>query len=169
MHQDSTFDELPVIAEVEAKILRITKAVYSHALNLRGIPNTEDDQLYFCRYPDDHPLVSILEDDDKIQVVRRNPPFDPRIMLKKCGIHLVYENEDDYDGDEESLNKNLHTVSHRLTRFVNSPEEHNSNSNTTNEDGGQEGNGIHCLEFVFGILRQLLAKCFSLPQQNAVN
>ncbi|KAL2464701.1 Leucine-rich repeat protein kinase family protein [Forsythia ovata] len=59
-------------------------------------------------------------------------------MLKKCRIHLVYENEDDYDGDEESLNKNLHTVSHRLTRFVNSPEEHNSNSNTTNEDGGQE-------------------------------
>ncbi|KAL2543083.1 transmembrane receptor [Abeliophyllum distichum] len=169
VHHNSTFDELPVIAEVEAKILRITKAVYSHALNLRGIPKTEDDQLYLCRYPDDHPLVSILEDEDKIQVVRRNPPFDPRIMLKKCGIHLVYENDDNYDGNEESLNGNLHTVSHRLTRFVDSPEEHNSISNSTNDDGGQGGNGVHFLEFVFGILRRLIAKYFSLPEQNAVN
>ncbi|CAI9768037.1 unnamed protein product [Fraxinus pennsylvanica] len=83
INQDSTLDELPVIAEIEAKILRVTIAVYSGAMNLRGIPNTEDDQLYLCRYPDYHPLVSILENDDKLQVVRRNPQFDPRIMLKK--------------------------------------------------------------------------------------
>ncbi|CAI9768035.1 unnamed protein product [Fraxinus pennsylvanica] len=67
INQDSTLDELPVIAEIEAKILRVNRAVYSHAMNLKGIPNTEDDQLYLCRYPDYHPLVSILENDDKIQ------------------------------------------------------------------------------------------------------
>ncbi|CAI9768038.1 unnamed protein product [Fraxinus pennsylvanica] len=53
---------------------------------------------------------------------------------------------------------------HRTT-----PEEHNSISNSTQEDEGQEGNGVHCLEFVFGSLRPLLAKCLLCFEQNAVN
>ncbi|KAL2559607.1 disease resistance protein (TIR-NBS-LRR class) [Forsythia ovata] len=121
IQHDSRYDGLPVIFEVQAKIIRLNMAIFTHTLNLRGIPSTQENQLYLCRYPDYTPLVSILEDGDKIQVVRRNPPYDSRIMLKKSGIHLVYENDDNYDGEEESLNENLQTVSHRLKRFVDSP------------------------------------------------
>ncbi|XP_022862366.1 disease resistance-like protein CSA1 [Olea europaea var. sylvestris] len=118
VEHDSRYDGLPVIFEVQAKILRANIAVYTHTMNLRGIPCTEEDQLFLCRYPDYNQLVFILEDGDKIQVVRRDPPYDHRIMLKKCGIHLVYENDDDYDGEESSLNENLHTVTQRLKNYV---------------------------------------------------
>ncbi|KAL2543084.1 disease resistance protein (TIR-NBS-LRR class) [Abeliophyllum distichum] len=158
IQHDSRYDGLPVIFEVQAKIIRVNMAVFTHTLNLRGIPSTQENQLYLCRYPDYTPLVSILEDGDKIQVVRRDPPYDPRIMLKKSGIHLVYENDDNYDGEEESLNENQHSVTHRLKRFVDSPEEHNNIANSTQEDG----NGLHCLECIFGIPSYLLGRCFSL-------
>ncbi|XP_052196688.1 disease resistance protein RPV1-like isoform X3 [Diospyros lotus] len=125
--------ELPVIVEVEAKILRVTRAVFNHALYLRGVPSSQEDQLYLCRYPDCHPLVTILEDGDKIQVTRRNPPFDPGVTLENCGIHLIYENDDDYDGNEESLNKKLHPVTQKLSKFIGSPEEHNIISNFNQE------------------------------------
>ncbi|KAG4935907.1 hypothetical protein JHK84_050099 [Glycine max] len=35
----------------------------------------------------------------------RNPPFDKGLELKQCGVHLIFEGDDDYDGGQESLDK----------------------------------------------------------------
>ncbi|KAK6160095.1 hypothetical protein DH2020_003476 [Rehmannia glutinosa] len=128
---------LPVIADVEAKILRLNKPVFSTALDLKGASSTEEDQLYLCRYPQCHPLVSILDDGDKIKVIRRDPPFDEGVVLKRCGICVVYENDDDYDGEEDGLDESLQTVSQRLTTFI-GPSKKKSNRISSTRTAGSE-------------------------------
>ncbi|KAI3467432.1 hypothetical protein Pfo_024095 [Paulownia fortunei] len=145
---DNSRLKLPVIAEVEAKILRLNKPVFSSALNLTGAPATHEDQLYLCRFPQCHPLVSILEDDDKLKVTRRDPPFDEGVVLKRCGICLVYENDDNYDGEEEWLDENLQSVSQRLTTFIGSSKESNGISSSTPDDGTQQPGRINLISLV---------------------
>ena len=45
------------------------------------------------------------------------------VELKKWGIHLVYEGDDEYEGDEESLNESQQSLSEKMARFFSSFEE----------------------------------------------
>lgn len=117
---DDLRDELPVIPNIHAKILRVNEPIYTTAMHLVGVPRKPEDNLYLCKFPDCHPLVSVLEDGDIIQVgISSGLPIQG-IELKKCGIHLVFENDDDYGGTEESLEENQQSVSEKLTRFIGS-------------------------------------------------
>ncbi|TXG56402.1 hypothetical protein EZV62_017715 [Acer yangbiense] len=60
--------ELPAIVDIHAKILEPKKTRLTTALNLRGVPKTNQDHVHLCRYPACHPLVSMLKDGYKIQV-----------------------------------------------------------------------------------------------------
>ncbi|XVE84952.1 hypothetical protein DITRI_Ditri17bG0053000 [Diplodiscus trichospermus] len=115
--------QLPAVVDIIAQIFKGDKAIYTSALDLKGVPKTNEDYVHLCRYPAYHPLVSMLNDDFKIQVTRQNPPFDKGVELKKAGIYLVFENDDDYEGDEESLDESQQSVSERLARFVSSLEQ----------------------------------------------
>ncbi|KAH9709247.1 ADP-ribosyl cyclase/cyclic ADP-ribose hydrolase [Citrus sinensis] len=115
--------ELPSIVDIQAKILTPNTTLLNTALDLQGVPETDECQVYLCRFPGFRPLVSMLKDGYTIQVTTRNPPFLKGIVMKKCGIYLVYENEDDYDGDEESLDVSQQSVSEKLARFFSSFQE----------------------------------------------
>jgi hypothetical protein len=62
----------------------------------------------------------MLKDGSEIQVRKRKPHVIEGVELKKCGIHLVYENDDDYGGNEESLDESQQSVSQKLANFFNS-------------------------------------------------
>ncbi|XP_027152563.1 disease resistance protein TAO1-like [Coffea eugenioides] len=113
--------QLPVVPGVNAKILRLNETVHTSGMFLAGVPRTDEDQTYLCRYEDYHPLVSILKDGDKIEVGMQNLSIFEGLQLKKRGIHLIFENDDDYDGDEESLDQSQQSISERLRRFIGSP------------------------------------------------
>ncbi|KAI5352524.1 hypothetical protein L3X38_005415 [Prunus dulcis] len=102
---DDIREELPAIVDILGQILRLDFPTFTSALILLGVPNTNEDQVHLCRCPIHHPLVSQLKDGYKIHVMRREPPMMEGVELKKWGIHLVYEGDDDYEGDEESLNE----------------------------------------------------------------
>ncbi|PQQ17587.1 hypothetical protein Pyn_12909 [Prunus yedoensis var. nudiflora] len=120
---DDIREELPAIADIVGQILILDFPTVTSALNLLGVPNTNEDQVHLCRYPIDHPLVSRLKDGYKIHVLRREPPMMKGVELKKWGIHLVYEGDDDYEGDEESLNESQQSLSEKMARFFSSFEE----------------------------------------------
>ncbi|KAK1552471.1 hypothetical protein Q3G72_017622 [Acer saccharum] len=115
--------QIPAVADIHAKILAQNKTRLTSALNLLGVPKTNQDHVHLCRYPAYHPLVSMLKDGYKIQVVLQNPPFLKGVEIKKCGIYLVFENDDDYDGDEESLDENQQSVSAKLAKIFGSLED----------------------------------------------
>ena len=66
-------------------------------------------------------MVSVLKDADTVCVAMRNPPFDERLELKKCGVNLSFEGDDGYKGDGEPLDKitGLQSVLERLASFFN--------------------------------------------------
>ena len=53
-------------------------------------------------------------------IIEHDPPIIKGLKLKKYGIHLVYEDEDDYDGDEESLDESQLSISEKLSKFFSS-------------------------------------------------
>ncbi|XP_004509915.1 uncharacterized protein [Cicer arietinum] len=114
--------QMPGVVDVQAKVLKLGKLIYSSVLYIGGVPRTDEKHIHLRRFQDYHPLVSILKDADTVSVAKRSPSFDERLELKKCGIHLIYEGDDDYVGDEESLDKGLQSVSERLARFFNTSE-----------------------------------------------
>ncbi|KAL6294634.1 hypothetical protein ACE6H2_002776 [Prunus campanulata] len=121
---DDIREELPAIVDILAQILILDFSTFTSALNLLGVPNTNEDQVHLCRYPIHHPLVSQLKDGYKIRVIRREPPMMKGVELKKWGIHLVYEvDDDDYEGDEESLNESQQSLSEKMARFFSSFED----------------------------------------------
>ncbi|KAM1608933.1 hypothetical protein EV1_020836 [Malus domestica] len=120
---DEIREELPAIVDILAKILVVDFPTFTSALNLQGVPNTNEDQFHLCRYPTCHPLVSQLKEGYKIHVTRRDPPLMKGVELKKWGIRLVYEDDDDYEGDEESLNESQQSLSEKLAKFFGSFEE----------------------------------------------
>ncbi|XP_034899197.1 uncharacterized protein [Populus alba] len=113
----------PVVPDIQANLLDQNKPIFSTTLYLQGIPKTHEDQIHLCRYSHFNPLVLMLKDGSEIQVRKRKPPVIEGVELKKCGIHLVYENEDDYGGNEESLDESQQSVSQKLANFFNSYEE----------------------------------------------
>lgn len=114
---DELRDHLPGIVDIQAKILNLNKLIFSTTLYLMGVPRTHEDQFHLCRFSHFHPLVSKLKDGYNIQVTKQSPPFVKGIELKKCGIHLVFEGDDDYDKDEEFLDENLQSISAKLLKF----------------------------------------------------
>ncbi|KAF8407992.1 hypothetical protein HHK36_007132 [Tetracentron sinense] len=127
--QDDYRDDLPAIVDIHAEILRENRPIFTTALYLLGVPKTHEDQVYLCRYPECNPLVSTLKDGDKIQVTMRNPPLFSGLELKKYGIHLVFEDDDDTDDeDEESLDETKQSVSEKLAKFFSSDGVCSSNS-----------------------------------------
>ncbi|KAH7515830.1 hypothetical protein FEM48_Zijuj10G0067900 [Ziziphus jujuba var. spinosa] len=114
---DEMREEYPAIVDIQAKILKLDYWIYSTTLYLMGVPNTNEEQVHLCRYPPFHPLVSQLKHGYKIQITKRDIPMMNGVELKKSGIYLVYEGDDDYEGDEESLNDNQQSVSEKLAKF----------------------------------------------------
>uniref|UniRef100_A0A2P2MP95 TIR domain-containing protein n=1 Tax=Rhizophora mucronata TaxID=61149 RepID=A0A2P2MP95_RHIMU len=114
---------LPAVPDVQARILKFTERIFSTALYLSGILRSCGDQMHMRWYSHRHPLVSQLKDGYKIEVGKRDPPVVEGIDLKKHGIYLVYENDDDYGGSEETLDESQQSVSQRLAKFFNSIQE----------------------------------------------
>lgn len=149
---DDLRDELPVIPNIHANILRVNKAIYTTAMYLAGVPRKPEDNLYACKFADDHPLVSVLEDGDIIQVGMSVLPIQG-IELKKCGIHLVFENDDDYEGTEESLEENQQSVSEKLRRFIGSSSV--VNGNHTSSSTTERWNLLGFLQYMSCFLKKL--------------
>ncbi|XVF07073.1 hypothetical protein REPUB_Repub06bG0105900 [Reevesia pubescens] len=115
--------QLPAVVDILAQVVNVDKAIFTTSLYLMGVPKTNEDHVHLCRYPADHPLVSMLNDGFKIKVTRQNPPIVKGVELKKAGIYLVFEDDDDFEGDEESLEESQQTVSERLAKFFSSLDE----------------------------------------------
>ena len=60
--QDDLRDQDPIIAGIEAILVKMNKPLYTIMLELKGVPKTHEDHLYLCRFPDHHPIVSKLKD-----------------------------------------------------------------------------------------------------------
>ncbi|CAH8337032.1 unnamed protein product [Eruca vesicaria subsp. sativa] len=129
LNQDCIDDyQLPDVLEVQAQILKLDQPLYTHTLHLSGVPRTSDDQLHICRYPALHPMVWTFKDGYTIQVVKREPPIKEGVELKMHGIHLVYEGDDDFKGEEHLLKETQLTVSQKLANFFRSFEEGEASS-----------------------------------------
>ena len=124
---------LPAIVDIQAEILKQNSYVYKTALNLNGVPKTNEDQIHLCRYPSYRPIVWSLKDGYKIQVITRTPPIMKGVELKNWGIYLVFDGDDDYEGDEESLNESQQSISERLATFFNTFEEEDCVSKSVGE------------------------------------
>ncbi|KAI7994418.1 Disease resistance protein TAO1 [Camellia lanceoleosa] len=122
--QDDFRDKVPGLVDIQLKIFRPNEPAYndepihSTVLDLRGIPDTDEDHLYLCQFHDYNPFVRILKDGDKIQVAMRSPrPLFNGLELKKYGIYLVYENDDDIEDDDVESQE---SVTERLSKFFRS-------------------------------------------------
>ena len=99
----------------------MNKPLYTIMLELKGVPKTHEDHLYLCRLiPGHRPIVSKLKDGYEISIIEHDPPIIKGLKLKKYGINLVYEDDDDYDGDEESLDESQLSISEKLSKFFSS-------------------------------------------------
>nr|POF25456.1 disease resistance protein tao1 [Quercus suber] len=114
---------LPAIVDIQAEIRKLDYWIYKTTLHLNGIPKTNEDQIHLCRYPYNHPFIWSLKDGYKIHVTMRNPPNMKGVELKNWGIHLVFEGDDDYEGNEDSLNESQQSISERLATFFSTFEE----------------------------------------------
>lgn len=109
--------QLKGIVDVKAEIVRLNERVHSSVLNLSGVPHSNEDQLYVIRFPEFK--SRLVEAGDTIRIYLQDPPYFPGIQLKKQGICLVFENDDDYDDDEDWIvNLSEQSVSHKLTQFI---------------------------------------------------
>ncbi|KAF8040568.1 hypothetical protein BT93_B2714 [Corymbia citriodora subsp. variegata] len=111
---------LPAIVDIKGRLLRLEDPIHTTVLNLMGVPDTSEDQLYLIRLPEFKPMVRMLKEGDRIDIVLRDPPYFPGLSLKKRGIYLIFENDDDYDGNEEWLEESQQSVSQKLAKFLSS-------------------------------------------------
>ncbi|KAK7840836.1 disease resistance protein tao1 [Quercus suber] len=125
---DDLRDQLPIIAGIEAVLVKMNKPLFTTMLILKGVPKTHEDHLYLCRFPDCHPIVSKLKDGYEINVIEHDPPIIKGLKLKRSGIYLVFEGDDDYEGDEESLDENQLSISEKLSKFFSCLEEEDHTS-----------------------------------------
>lgn len=113
-------DHIPTLADIQAMILKLDQPLFTSVLPLTGIPKPNEEHVHFCRFLDFHPLVSKLKDGYKIRVELRHRLMIPGTEMKKCGVFLVFDADDYYQGDERPLNENMQSVSEKLARFINS-------------------------------------------------
>lgn len=121
--QDDLRDEIPALPAIQARMSKPNKPLCVSTLDSMGVPKTNADQIHLCRYPDCHPLVFRLKDGFKVEVMAPDPPIIKGVQVKKCGIHLVFENDDDYIGNEELLDESQLSLSAKLAKFFQSNEE----------------------------------------------
>ncbi|XP_015965333.1 disease resistance protein RPV1 [Arachis duranensis] len=122
-HSIPNNDMMPGIVDVVATVLKSGKQVYSTSVYLRGVPKTNQEHMHMCRFADFHPLVHFMRDGGTLCVTTRNPLVDKRLELKDSGIHLILEGDDDYGGDESSVEPSLKSVSEKMAEFFNSVED----------------------------------------------
>ncbi|XP_030961061.1 disease resistance protein TAO1-like [Quercus lobata] len=125
---DELRDQLPIIAGIKANLVKMNKPLFTTMLELKGVPKTHEDHLYLCRFPDCHPIVSKLKDGYEINVIEHDPPMIKGLKLKRSGIYLVFEGDDDYEGDEESLDESQLSISEKLSKFFSCLEEEDHTS-----------------------------------------
>ncbi|KAH1053724.1 hypothetical protein GLYMA_08G293600v4 [Glycine max] len=133
-----TREHMPGVLDVQANVLKQGKTLFSTVLNICGVPRTDEEHIHLCRFHDYHQLIAILKDGDTFCVSKRNPPFDKGLELKQCGVHLIFEGDDDYDGGEESLDKDLQSVSEKLANFFKTYEDESVRNQNELEMMGQE-------------------------------
>ncbi|XAR49155.1 hypothetical protein NMG60_11032249 [Bertholletia excelsa] len=113
--------KLPAIVDVQAKIIRQNDPIHTTTLYLMGVPNTDEDQLYLCRFQEYNPFVRMLQEGDQIKVAMRDRPYFSGLALKKYGMYLIFENEDDVDCDDDELfDESQRSVTHKLAKFFSS-------------------------------------------------
>uniref|UniRef100_A0A7N2LAQ5 TIR domain-containing protein n=1 Tax=Quercus lobata TaxID=97700 RepID=A0A7N2LAQ5_QUELO len=120
---DNLRDQDPLLTGIRANIVKLNRPVFNAMLDIKGVPKTHEDHLYLSRFPDWHPLSFSLKDDYKIHVTIDDPPYIEGLKLKKWGVHLVFEGDDDYDGNEESLDETQLSISEKLAKFFSFLEE----------------------------------------------
>lgn len=116
---ESSRDHIPTLVDIEAKILKTNRPIFSTTLPLMGVPKLDEDQVHLCLFLDFHPLVSKLKEGYKVRVAKRNPPSIPGMQLKKCGVRLIFERDNEFDGDEQQLDDGFQSLSEKLARFFN--------------------------------------------------
>ncbi|KAK7309545.1 hypothetical protein RJT34_06356 [Clitoria ternatea] len=107
------------LQDVQGKIFNLTDQVFSTTFRLLGVPKTNEDHFFFRRFGLHSPLVHQLKDRYTLHLTKRNPPYIEGLELKNCRIHLVFEGDDDYEGDEGSLDESQYSVSQKLAKFFN--------------------------------------------------
>lgn len=112
--------KLPGFVDVKARVVRQNVEMHTTVLNLMGVSDVNEDHLYLIRFPEFKPIVKMLEEGDKIDITLRDIPYFPGIQLKKRGVYVVFENDDDYAGNEDWLDSSKQSVSQRLARFIGS-------------------------------------------------
>ena len=120
---DNLRDQDPLLTGIRANIVKLNRPVFNAMLDIKGVPKTHEDHLYLSRFPEWHPLSFSLKDDYKIHVTIDDPPYIEGLKLKKWGVHLVFEGDDDYDGNEESLDETQLSISEKLAKFFSFLEE----------------------------------------------
>ncbi|CAH2033799.1 unnamed protein product [Thlaspi arvense] len=128
VNQEINDFQVPDVLGIQAQILELGQPKYNTTLSLSGVPRTSDDQLYICRYSHHHPMVTLLKDRYTIQVIKQKLPIKQDAELKMHGIHLVYEGDDDLEGEEDTVNETHLTVSQKLANFFRSFEEGEASS-----------------------------------------
>lgn len=97
------------------------KPKHTKTLYLWGVPDTDEDQLYLCRFQEYSNFTLMLKEGDRLQVAIRECPRFNSLKLKKHGMYLVYENEDDFDDNDEDLfDESQQSVSKKLANFFHS-------------------------------------------------
>ncbi|KAK1362140.1 Disease resistance protein TAO1 [Heracleum sosnowskyi] len=139
--QNDIRDQLPVLFGIYAKIIRLNMPVFTSAMNLHGVPKTHEDQVYLCRYGHYTPLVSLLEDGDVVEVSVNEVPHLKGVKVKKSGVHIIFENDDDYDGNEEYLDESQLSVSEKLSKFLKSSELDNVTNSSDEVDKTMQESG----------------------------
>ncbi|KFK44611.1 hypothetical protein AALP_AA1G281200 [Arabis alpina] len=131
-HETGEDYQLPAMVEIQAQIVKVEQTMikpkYIHTLNLYGVPRTSNDQLHICRYSAPHSMVTTLEDGYTIQVIKIDPPLREGVELKMHGIYLVYEGDDDLNGEEDILTETQQTISQKLANFFSSFKEGEASS-----------------------------------------
>lgn len=107
------------LEDVQGKIFNLTDPVFSTTFRLLGVPRTNEDHIFLRRFGVQTSLVFQLKDRYTLHLKRRNPPYMEGLELKNCRIHLVFEGDDDYEGDEGSLDESQYSVSQKLAKFFN--------------------------------------------------
>ncbi|KAH0754010.1 hypothetical protein KY290_024280 [Solanum tuberosum] len=117
--EDNFRHQVPAIVDIRATFTTPGDAKPKHTktLYLLGVPDTDEDQLYLCRFQE-HSFTLMLKEGDRLQVVVRECPCFNGLKLKKHGMHLVFENDDDFDNNDEDLfDESQQSVSRKLANF----------------------------------------------------
>ncbi|XP_057448374.1 disease resistance protein RPV1-like isoform X2 [Lotus japonicus] len=111
------------LMDVQGKVFNLTDNVYSTTFRLLGVPRTNEHHIFLRRFGVHTSLVFELKDRCTLHLTKRNPPYVEGLELKNCGIYLVFEGDDDFEGDEGSLEEGQYSVSQKLAKFFNTSAE----------------------------------------------